>query len=452
MPGGLGRALADGWEAFDRGRLNDAEHLGGQAFEIARNEIEQFAAQRLQDISRIARTWVDQNSVENNARTQKALADVERLFTREEKVTLDEFGAQMPSNDTYLRAMSRGLVDVYSRTSTAAQRILYLLYVFTGTLDAHDGHMSDAEFWHEAALKTLEERATRHVVGRALHDYIARRYDITQASDLLNQLNSREAIDQLEPTRLQLESNPQANTLAPGIQSVRDVQVAIRQWSEADFRGAGMKLESALNGVTSLEENAEMTLTHFRAWLMELQAGAAELHVQAREMLTAIDKRDDEPNPIIQEAHHNQVQTTTRLLGADYTATMRDWRDTYDTFLGVYTDDAIRRSRKLERFNELFQAVFLDRHPAYPLYRHWVNTTESAPEFPAPPTDEPIPQIHDESDIPATYLGDVDSELVDPEGGRRIPRGVILGGLLGIVIIIALALLASGNSGGGSRH
>lgn len=36
--GGLGRALADGWEAFDRGRLPDAERLGHQAAEIARKD------------------------------------------------------------------------------------------------------------------------------------------------------------------------------------------------------------------------------------------------------------------------------------------------------------------------------------------------------------------------------------------------------------------------------
>src|SRR5690606_36308395 len=42
--GGLGRALADGWEAYDRGRLGDAERLGAQAMEISRNDSERFAA------------------------------------------------------------------------------------------------------------------------------------------------------------------------------------------------------------------------------------------------------------------------------------------------------------------------------------------------------------------------------------------------------------------------
>src|SRR5690606_30029192 len=30
--GGLGRALADGWESFDRGRLGEAEQLGQRAY------------------------------------------------------------------------------------------------------------------------------------------------------------------------------------------------------------------------------------------------------------------------------------------------------------------------------------------------------------------------------------------------------------------------------------
>ena len=43
--------------------------------------------------------------------------------------------------------------------------------------------------------------------------------------------------------------------------------------------------------------------------------------------------------------------------------------------------------------------MFIDRHPAYPLYRHWYNLVEQSPEFPAPPTSEPTPRITEEEDI-----------------------------------------------------
>ncbi|MCA9914246.1 MAG: hypothetical protein KC496_12905, partial [Anaerolineae bacterium] len=58
LPGGLGRALAEGWEAFDRGRLQDSERLGQQALEISRSQSARLAASRLQEASRFAREWI----------------------------------------------------------------------------------------------------------------------------------------------------------------------------------------------------------------------------------------------------------------------------------------------------------------------------------------------------------------------------------------------------------
>ena len=43
------------------------------------------------------------------------------------------------------------------------------------------------------------------------------------------------------------------------------------------------------------------------------------------------------------------------------------WRDTYEAFRETYTNTSVRRSARLTRFNELFRAMFIDRHPAYPL-------------------------------------------------------------------------------------
>ena len=88
-----------------------------------------------------------------------------------------------------------------------------------------------------------------------------------------------------------------------------------------------------------------------------------------------------------------QVDVTTRLLGASYAGNLRQWLETYEQFLAIYTDPNLRRSAKLSRFNDLFRAMFIDRHPAYPLYRHWYNLVEQSPEFPAPPTSEPTPRI-----------------------------------------------------------
>ena len=117
--GGLGRALADGWEAFDRGRLGDAERLGQQAYEIARDDAQRFAAGRLREISKIARDWAERNGVGNLKGTQASLFAAEQLYTEDERAIRDNFSAQMPTKETYLKAMGKGLIELYGRSSTA---------------------------------------------------------------------------------------------------------------------------------------------------------------------------------------------------------------------------------------------------------------------------------------------------------------------------------------------
>src|SRR5690606_36184242 len=98
-----------------------------------------------------------------------------------------------------------------------------------------------------------------------------------------------------------------------------------------------------------------------------------------------------------------------------------------------------RRSAKLAQFNELFRAMFIDRHPGYSLYRHWYDLTDNAPEFPAPPTDEPTPRI--ETEVPETEYGGSryaeDSVEERPSRRRLSPLLMGLGGL-GILIVLLL--------------
>ncbi|RMF81898.1 MAG: hypothetical protein D6737_03605, partial [Chloroflexi bacterium] len=188
--GGLGRALADGWEAFDRGNLADAERLGQQAYEIARAEPEIFAAQRLRTLAETTRSWVERGGVGNESMTRTALEAVEALYTEAENNIRDNFATQMPSNETYLKAMGKGLIELYARRSTAAVRILYVNYILNGAVDAHEDALEDAEFWLEAARKTLDSFAVRHVATRQLEDFIQRRHDIIAGMDLLNRIDS----------------------------------------------------------------------------------------------------------------------------------------------------------------------------------------------------------------------------------------------------------------------
>ncbi|NWF69460.1 MAG: hypothetical protein HXY40_10265 [Chloroflexi bacterium] len=406
LNGGLGRALADGWEAFDRGRLQDAERLGQQAYEIARTENERFAAKRLRDLATTAYGWADRGSVNSTKATQIALVNIEELYTPEENSTRQNFAAQMPSKDTYLRAMQKGIVELYSRSSSAAPRIFFVNGLLLGTLDAHDGALDDAAFWREVAVRALGDIGPRHTLTRILDEFIARRRDILAATALLNTIRSPQQLGLLEPIRRQLEDGAQTRPLAGAIQSLREMEGMLRDWADGEFRAAGIKLENAINAINEVEQTASTTLTAYRAYLMELQSHAAELYTINRQMRQVIERRPSEPADIVREAHRRQAEVTTQVLGEKYAATLRQWHETYESFLGVYADASVRRTQKLTRFNELFKAMFIDRHPAYPLYRLWYETTERAPEFPAPPTSEPTPRINEEEMLdPQEYRG-----------------------------------------------
>jgi serine/threonine protein kinase len=452
LPGAFGRLVADGWRAFDRGQLSEAERLGIQARQNARTDLQQYVAQRLQDIAQVSREWLERNDIYNAKNTQDLLQNIEAHFSDEEKAILRQFEAQMPSNEAYLNAMSRGLVAVYRQRSTAALRLLYLQYIMLGTLDAHDDRLDDATFWRDAALKTLGEWSERHPAGRALQDYIQRRYDLIEAARLFNTINGKHSISALPELQRRLENNAQARMIASGIESIRDVQASFGAWQDGDLRTAGQKLENALKGISEVEQATGFRLNDFRAWVTELLQNVADLHVRMRDMRATIDQQPDDPVASVQDTHQRLVSTTERLLGADYAATMRQWRDTYMMFLRIYTSGE-RRSKRLENLNEQFRAMFIDRHPAYLLYRHWYAVLEAQPEFPAPPTDDPTPRINADENIAEDawqqrWQDDDDDDNTPPKPPRRFPRGFLLGfvGLLVMAGVIATVALNANNS------
>ncbi|MGJ3237437.1 MAG: hypothetical protein ACFE0Q_01900 [Anaerolineae bacterium] len=444
LPGGLGRALADGWQAFDRGRLGDAERLGQQALEIARSESARTAASRLQDMSRLCREWVERNGVASASRSRATLDAVEALFTQSEQQARRDFEAQMPSIETYLKAMSKGLVMTFASTSTAGLRLLFFYYLLQGTLDVHDNLLDDGEFWRDAAIKTLENTGERHIATRTLDEYITRRRDLIEAQHIFSQINGKHALPELVSQHLTLENNAQARLLASGIQSLRDVEIALRAWTDGDFRAGGLKLEEAVRGITEVEKSAQLDLSGYRAWLMDLMEHAATLTVRARDLRALIEQRPDQPDPQIRQTLDQQVNTSERLLGDPYSATLRQWRDTYALFVEIYTADE-RRSKRLERLDEFFRALFIDQHPLYPLYRHWYGVLEAQSEFAAPDTDDPTPREERAQNIPdALYRASdplISADVVPPRrrtAGNR--RGLWIGGGVLITLLIVAGI------------
>jgi len=455
--GGLGRALADGWDQFDRGKLVNAEQLATQAYDIARADGERDAARRLRTLSEITREWVERGGIADSVRTQAALMQVELLYTPDEISTRDSFAAQMPGKETFLKAMGKGLVELFTRQSTAALRILFVNYALLGALDAHDDHLEDADFWQAAAVNTLVNAGATHPLVTTLSSFIQRRRDLLTAATLLNSINGLHAMALLETTRAALEENQQARALAPALYGLRELAASQRDWADGEFRAAGNKLENTLRTIDEIESSAGITLTAYRTWLMTLIAATADLHTNARRLTQIIEKRDAEPQPAVLQIHQNQVSLTERLIGTAHTATLRLWRDTYEKFLAVYTDSS-RRSARLAQFNDLFRAMFIDRHPAYPLYRHWYDLTEQAPEFPAPPTDQPTPlmtDIVDDEAEPRPYIrleAPTDSmQDSEPAARRGVPLILILGVPLLLAIIVAVIALTVNNGGGDAQ-
>jgi hypothetical protein len=444
--GVMGRALADGWEAFDRGRLGDALQLGEQALNIARDDVERFPARRLRDLADTTRNWIERGGVNDAERTDDALTKIELLYTADENTTRNNFAEQMPTKETYLKAMGRALVEKYARSSTASVRLLFVNFILNGALDAHDGSLEDGEFWRDAAIRALgNELGGKHPATRALSEFIVKRHDLNAAAERLNEVNGKPMLASLGTVRKALEDNAEARVLDAGVHSLREVEAGVRDWSDGEFHAAGIKLENAIKSIDEVETQANITLTNYRAFVMELLEGARELHSNARQIQKFVDDKPDDPPEEMYVIHDQQVELTARLTGESYANTLAGWRDTYESFLVAYTDPHLRRSARLTKFNELFRMMFIDRHPAYHLYRHWYEVTENSPEFPAPPTDEPTPRLAEEAERAAVAAADEADEADEGQSRRGIPRLLVIGVAV-IAVVVVIALIMSGNS------
>ena len=113
----------------------------------------------------------------------------------------------MPSKDTYLRAMSKGLIETLGRDSSAGTRILFVNQVMLGVLDAHDESLDDAHFWRDAAARVVPETGLNHPLTRALEELIDRRRDVLSAVTMLNAVSGPPALPALDSTRKALEGN-----------------------------------------------------------------------------------------------------------------------------------------------------------------------------------------------------------------------------------------------------
>ena len=114
-------------------------------------------------------------------------------------------------------------------------------------------------------------------------------------------------------------------------------------------------------------------------WLTNLRDTAAELQQARLTIEQGATTTRDEPDPALAAAHAQIVSATLRTLGPDYAHQVRQWDDMYRAVLETYTTSRLDRREKLAAFSRHFASLFITRHPAYPLFRHWESVIEQLP-------------------------------------------------------------------------
>lgn len=439
----FGRAMADGWTAWDRGSGIEAERLGKQALEQVDNEAEAMAADRLIRLGKLLRGWKENNGEGDPALTARIDDSLLALLTTDEDRYWQQFTEQMPSPQAYLDSMSSGLVEYFEQTSTAAQRILFFHFVLRGVLDMYEDSPEDAEFWRAAASKSLLN-ADQHIAFLTLENVIRDRRSVAA---LVERIEAIETVEDVAAVRQQIERSALHLLLKPLVTSFRAVEDAVPAWRDGDFRKAAGSLEVGLNALADGERLAHVHLDRYRAWLERLNQMAAELSVVRQRIVEAAASAPEEELDSRMEAWHRRlIADTAAFLGEKNTKTFVSWQDVYRQVTAIYTDDSKRRSRKLHDLDEVLNATRrLDDHPAVALYRAWYAQIDAQPEFPAPPTDEPVPQYAEEV-LPRAPLTTIEGEL-GPR--RRSSRRFYLLGAVGLVVLIGLGAAAVLLGGGG---
>ena len=434
----FGRAMADGWMAWDRGSGIEAERLGKQALEVINSDAEAEAADRLIRLGKLLRSWKEGNGEgdpELSAQVDSALL---AMLTPEEDRHWQQFTERMQSPAAYLEAMEADLVAHFEETSTPAQRILFFHFVLRGVLEMYDEHPEDAEFWRQAASKALTN-SEQHIVYMALTNVMR---DREAVNALTENIESIETASDVVNVRKQLERSPFHLLLKPVMEALRLVEKGVGSWQAGEFRDAGQAFEQALGRIDAGERLAHVKVVRFHAWLERLNQVAAELYVIRMRIGDAVAEEADAPDSRLAGWHERLAEDSALFLGDDYAGRFVDWRDTFAAFETIMLDDSRRRSRKLRDLDEVMRrANRVDLHPVYPLYRRWRAQIEASPEYPAPPTDQPVPQYTDE--VHPTWREDPNRPA------RR--RGMFLraGLVIALIVVVAGGIAALALLGGG---
>jgi serine/threonine protein kinase len=371
----LAAVLIDGWKAWDRGDAIHAALLGQQAHELARTDGERLAANRLRRLGELVDSWQADNGPQNIERTDRAETEALSILLADEEHERKTFAEQMPNTTTYLRAMNRGIVAYMHQSSSAGWRALYMHYVLRGMLALLDDNLDEAEFWRNVAEKSFENART-HRVFQVFDRALTGRRLVQNAQRAMNAVTGP---GDLETVRQALNAPLAGELLSGAEQAVLNINDALRHWSDGDFYPARQALDVALEQIMRAVESAHLEVDRFVNWLTELRDTAAELHQARLTIEQGATTTREEPDPALAEAHAQIVTATLRTLGPDYAHQVRQWDDMYRAVLETYVTQRLTRREKLAAFNRHFASLFITRHPAYPLFRHWESVIDQLP-------------------------------------------------------------------------
>lgn len=437
----LSDKLVEGWKAWDRGDGALAADFGQQAYPLATTDGERMAANRLRRLGELLDGWLADRA--DTGRTDHAESQVLAVMLTDEDHERRTFAEQMPDTTIYLKAMSRGIAAWMRQSSSAGWRALYFHYTLRGVLSLQEGRLDDADFWRSAAEKTYDTART-HRAFQVLDQALTARRLILNAQQALNAVSGPRDIDM---ARSALNAPLAGDALTGAQQAVQLAGDALRNWSDGDFYAARQALDLALEQIQRSIDLAGLQVTSFVDWLTRLRDAAADLHQTRLTIEQGAATTSEEPDRTLAEAHRHIVALSTQHLGPDHAHQVRQWNDMYQAVFDTYTTQRLTRREKLAAFDRHFTSLFIARHPAYPLFRHWQTIVEQLPLDEAEDSMIELESFTARTvDSPAYLEDDQDSAQTaaarEPRHRTDLPwNWIIVGAAALLIAFVALALL-----------
>lgn len=372
----VSRALVEGYAAWDQGKSGKAADFARRAEPSIQTEAETLAVERLRRLAEITNEWLNGGNVTDPTLTRQIESDLFTIFLPDEKAEYERFSQQMKSEEVYLKAMKLGIVSSMRGSSSAALRILFFHYVLQGVLALQEDKLEDADFWREAAISTYQHWQT-HPVFTAFDGALTRRKLVLRAEAALNELNSFEAIPR---TRQVLNAPLAEDWLKDAQQALVQIETARGNFADGDFRAAREAFDKALEGIDAAEKVGGMQLKPLRHWLQPYRDSAAQLVERRQIVEQAAMAASLDPDPKVQKALEEIVRLSEETMGSESARQVRLWNSLYQTMLKTHQNRSQSKREKIAEFDINFAALFIDKHPAYRLFRRWYDAARALPD------------------------------------------------------------------------